>query len=320
MRLTRIRIKGFKSFADETELLFDRGVGVIVGPNGSGKSNIAEALRWAMASQAPSEVRVATGLDVLFSGSESRAAAGVAEVELVLEDEGGVAPGGRPELSVLRRLSRDGESQYHLNRVPVRRLDVHEVLADIGLGKDSHAIIGQNQVDTVLLASPAVRRGLIEEVAGLGKFKRRRVRAQQKLNRVERHLVEARTRQADVAAHFFELRLVHFGRSPTDPPSLDGQDSGIPENRSTSPARGRDQSTIYGRAGGFFLNIWGYAMTAARATRPEPRPQLTTRLPDWFEAIHDPDGRLADTGGVARAGGCWEPVLVALAGEVIVGG
>jgi chromosome segregation protein len=207
MRLTRIRIKGFKSFADETELQFDRGVGVIVGPNGSGKSNIAESLRWAMASQAPSEVRVATGLDVLFSGAEGRAAAGVAEVELILEDEGGVAPGGRPELSILRRLSRDGESQYMLNRVPVRRLDVHEVLADIGLGKDSHAIIGQNQVDQVLLASPTVRRGLIEEVAGLGKFKRRRVRAQQKLNRVERHLIEARTRQAEIQGRLRPLAL-----------------------------------------------------------------------------------------------------------------
>jgi len=207
MRLTRIRIKGFKSFADETELQFDRGVGVIVGPNGSGKSNIAESLRWAMASQAPSEVRVATGLDVLFSGSEGRAAAGVAEVELVLEDEGGVAPGGRPELSILRRLSRDGDSQYMLNRVPVRRLDVHEVLADIGLGKDSHAIIGQNQVDQVLLASPSVRRGLIEEVAGLGKFKRRRIRAQQKLNRVERHLIDARTRQAEIQGRLRPLAL-----------------------------------------------------------------------------------------------------------------
>ena len=207
MRLTRIRIKGFKSFADETELHFDKGVGVIVGPNGSGKSNIAEALRWAMASSAPSEVRVTTGLDVLFSGSESRAAAGLAEVELVLEDEGGVAPGGRPELSVLRRLSRDGESAYLLNRVPVRRLDVHEVLADIGLGRDSHAIIGQNQVDQVLLASPTVRRGLIEEVAGLGKYKRRRVRAQQKLNRVERHLVEARTRQAEIQGRLRPLAL-----------------------------------------------------------------------------------------------------------------
>ena len=148
------RLKPFETVIPEAAA---RGVGVIVGPNGSGKSNIAEALCWAMASQAPSEVRVATGLDVLFSGSESRAAAGVAEVELVLEDEGGVAPGGRPELSVLRRLSRDGESQYHLNRVPVRRLDVHEVLADIGLGKDSHAIIGQNQVETVLLATPSAR-------------------------------------------------------------------------------------------------------------------------------------------------------------------
>ncbi len=207
MRLTRIRIKGFKSFADETELVFDRGVGVIVGPNGSGKSNIAEALRWAMASQAPSEVRVASGLDVLFSGSEGRAAAGVAEVELVLEDEGGVAPGGRPELSVMRRLSRDGESAYLLNRMPVRRLDVHEVLADVGLGRDSHAIIGQNQVDQVLLASPSARRGLIEEVAGLGKYKRRRVRAQQKLNRVERHLVEARARQAEIHGRLRPLAL-----------------------------------------------------------------------------------------------------------------
>ncbi|MFM7246658.1 MAG: AAA family ATPase, partial [Actinomycetota bacterium] len=207
MRLTRIRIKGFKSFADETELVFDRGVGVIVGPNGSGKSNIAESLRWAMASQAPSEVRVASGLDVLFSGSEGRAAAGLAEVELVLEDEGGVAPGGRPELSIMRRLSRDGESAYLLNRLPVRRLDVHEVLADVGLGRDSHAIIGQNQIDQVLLASPSARRGLIEEVAGLGKYKRRRVRAQQKLSRVERQLVEARTRQAEIQGRLRPLAL-----------------------------------------------------------------------------------------------------------------
>ena len=207
MRLTRIRIKGFKSFADETVLQFDRGVGVIVGPNGSGKSNIAEAVRWAMASQAPSEVRVTTGLDVLFNGSEGRSAAGLAEVELVLEDEGGTAPGGRPELSVLRRLGRDGESAYMLNRIPVRRLDVHEVLADIGLGKDSHAIIGQNQVDQVLLASPSARRGLIEEVAGLGKYKRRRVRAQQKLDRVERHLVEARTRLAEIQGRLRPLAL-----------------------------------------------------------------------------------------------------------------
>ncbi|MBM3680712.1 MAG: chromosome segregation protein SMC [Actinobacteria bacterium] len=207
MRLTRIRIRGFKSFADETELVFDRGVGVIVGPNGSGKSNIAESLRWAMASQAPSEVRVASGLDVLFSGSEGRAAAGLAEVELVLEDEGGVAPGGRPELSIMRRLSRDGESAYLLNRLPVRRLDVHEVLADVGLGRDSHAIIGQNQVDQVLLASPSARRGLIEEVAGLGKYKRRRVRAQQKLSRVERQLVEARTRRAEIQGRLRPLAV-----------------------------------------------------------------------------------------------------------------
>ncbi len=207
MRLTRVRIRGFKSFADQTELLFERGVGVIVGPNGSGKSNIAEALRWAMASAAPSEFRVASGIDVLFNGAEGRSAAGIAEVELVLEDEGGVAPGGRPELSIMRRLARDGESTYLINRVPVRRLDVQEVLADLGLGRDSHAVIAQNEVDHVLLSRPEERRGLIEEVAGLGKYKRRRVRARQKLTRVERSLEEARARHADLNGRLRPLAL-----------------------------------------------------------------------------------------------------------------
>ena len=207
MRLTRVRIRGFKSFADQTELLFERGVGVIVGPNGSGKSNIAEALRWAMASASPSDFRVASGIDVLFNGAEGRAAAGLAEVELVLEDEGGVSPGGRPELSIMRRLSRDGESTYLINRVPVRRLDVQEVLADLGLGRDSHAVIAQNEVDHVLLSRPEERRGLIEEVAGLGKYKRRRVRARQKLSRVEKNLEEARARHADLQGRLRPLAL-----------------------------------------------------------------------------------------------------------------
>lgn len=207
MRLTRVRLRGFKSFADETELVFERGVGVIVGPNGSGKSNIAEALRWAMASSAPSDFRVASGVDVLFNGAEGRAAAGVAEVELVLEDEGGVSPGGRPELSIMRRLSRDGDSTYLMNRVPVRRLDIQEVLADLGLGRESHAIIAQNEVDHVLLSRPDERRGLIEEVAGLGKYKRRRVRANQKLARVERNLDEARARHGDLHGRLRPLAL-----------------------------------------------------------------------------------------------------------------
>ena len=170
MHLSGVRIRGFKSFADAVELRFEPGVSVIVGPNGSGKSNVTEAMQWAMASQPPSELRVQTGLDVLFAGSERRPASGLCEVELVLDNADGGFGTGRPEISVMRRLGRDGTSQYLLNRVAVRRLDVQEALADAGLGRELHAIIGQGKVEEILLSKPADRRGLIEEAAGLGKY------------------------------------------------------------------------------------------------------------------------------------------------------
>ena len=130
--------------------------------------------------------------DVLFAGSVSRQASAVCEVELILDNADGTFGTGRPEVSIMRRLGREGTSAYLLNRVPVRRLDVQEALADAGLGRELHAVIGQGKVEEILLSRPVDRRGLIEEAAGLGKYKRRRHRALGKLRRVEESLARAR--------------------------------------------------------------------------------------------------------------------------------
>ncbi len=207
MHLSALRIRGFKSFRDPLELNFERGVSVVVGPNGSGKSNIADALQWAMASQPPSQLRAQTGQDVLFAGSEQHAASGVCEVEIVIDNSDGGAGIERNELSVMRRLDRAGDSDYLLNRQAVRRLDVRDLLADAGLGRDLHCIIAQGTVDQVLLAKPDERRGLVEEAAGLGKFKRRRQRAEAKLARVAADLERAGDVERELRARLRPLEL-----------------------------------------------------------------------------------------------------------------
>ena len=131
---------------------------MIVGPNGSGKSNISDALQWAMAAAAPSTLRASAGTDVLFAGTDARAAAGVCEVELVLDNSDGAIELPHGEISVMRRLHRDGASEYLLGRRAVRRLEVQEALADAGLGRDLHCVISQGSVDEVLLARPEERR------------------------------------------------------------------------------------------------------------------------------------------------------------------
>ncbi len=207
MHLSAIRLRGFKSFRDPLELSFEPGVSVVVGPNGSGKSNIADALQWAMASHPPSQLRAQTGQDVLFAGSEEHTASGVCEVELVIDNSDGRVGIGRNELSVMRRLDRSGDSDYLLNRQAVRRLDVRDLLAEAGLGRDLHCIIAQGTVDQVLLARPEERRGLVEEAAGLGKFKRRRQRAEAKLARVVADLERAGDLERELRARLRPLEL-----------------------------------------------------------------------------------------------------------------
>ncbi len=207
MHLRSIRLRGFKSFAEPAELHFEPGVAVIVGPNGSGKSNVAEALQWAMASQPPGEMRAQVAADVLFDGSARRQAAVLCEVELVLDNASGRFGTGRPEISVMRRLRRDGEASYLLNRVAVRRLDVQEALADAGLGRELHAIVNQGRIDEILLSRPSDRRGYIEEAAGLGKYKRRRHRAMLKLHRTDQNLIRARDLENDLKTRLRPLAL-----------------------------------------------------------------------------------------------------------------
>jgi chromosome segregation protein len=207
MHLKRISMKGFKSFADRVDMTFEPGVGVVVGPNGSGKSNIVDALMWVMSSAPPSGIRAEKGQDALFLGSPTTPAAKYAEVEIVLDNTGtGALDLPYTEISIKRRLERDGESTYSINGNVVRRIDILEMLADTGIGKDMHSIIGQGKVDRLLAAKPADRRSAIEEAAGLGKYKRRRRRAQQKLDRVKLDVARVRDIEKEMESRLRPLK------------------------------------------------------------------------------------------------------------------
>jgi chromosome segregation protein len=207
VHLKRINIKGFKSFADRVDMTFEPGVAVIVGPNGSGKSNIVDALMWVMSTAPPSGLRAETHQDVLFLGTQDRPPAGVCEVEIVLDNaDGGMKSVPYSEISIKRRLEREGESQYLINGNQVRRLDIMELLADTGIGKDMHSVIGQGKIDRLLAAKPADRRAAIEEAAGLGKYKRRRKRAQQKLDRVRLDIARVRDIERELESRLRPLK------------------------------------------------------------------------------------------------------------------
>ena len=207
MHLRAIKLRGFKSFPDPVEVRLDRGVGVIVGPNGSGKSNVADAIRWAAGSLSPNELRAEKPDDVLFAGAAGRGPADFCEVELLFDNQDHAGPFEYSELSVARRLHRGGEGQYLLNRTPVRRIDLVELLADLGLGQGMHSIIGQGKVEAILASKPEERRALIEEAAGLGRFKARRHRAELKLARVAVQVERARDLEDEVRKRLRPLAL-----------------------------------------------------------------------------------------------------------------
>jgi chromosome segregation protein len=209
VHLRSIKLRGFKSFPDAVEVSLEPGVAVVVGPNGSGKSNVSDAIVWAAGSLAPSELRADRPDDVLFGGSATRPAADHCEVELVFDNEdGGFGEElDFSEVSIARRLVRGGEGQYLVNRTPVRRTDLVELLADVGLGGTMHSIVSQGKVDAVLASKPEDRRALVEEAAGLGKFKRRRHRAELKLARVATQVERARDVEEEVRKRLRPLAL-----------------------------------------------------------------------------------------------------------------
>jgi chromosome segregation ATPase len=207
VHLRSIRLRGFKSFPDPVEVRLEPGVAVVVGPNGSGKSNVADAIVWAAGSLSPSELRAEKPDDVLFAGGPGRAAADHAEVELLFDNEDGEGPVEFSELSIARRLHRGGEGEYLVNRARVRRTDVVELLAEVGLGTELHSVIGQGRVEQILGSKPVERRALVEEAAGLGRFKQRRHRAELKLARVEIQVERARDLEEEVRKRLRPLAL-----------------------------------------------------------------------------------------------------------------
>ncbi len=207
MHLRAVKIRGFKSFPDPIEVRLERGVGVIVGPNGSGKSNVSDAIRWAAGSLSPLELRAEKPDDVLFAGAAGRGGADFCEVELLFDNADHALPIDYSEIAVTRRLHRGGEGQYLLNKTAVRRLDLVELLADLGLGQGMHSIIGQGKVEAILASKPEERRALIEEAAGLGRFKARRHRAELKLSRVAIQVERARDLEAEVRKRLRPLAL-----------------------------------------------------------------------------------------------------------------
>ncbi len=206
MYLKALRLKGFKSFARQTCLLFEPGVGVIVGPNGSGKSNLADAVIWALGEQSPTSLRSGSMQDVIFAGSDGRRPLAGAEVELTFDNADGSLPLPSDDVSVMRRVTRDGASQYFINHSACRLTDLVELLAPLGLGKELHSIIGQGKVEAFLAGKPEDRRAQIEEAAGLGAFKRRRERAELKMREVRRNLERVALLEREVGAQLTPLR------------------------------------------------------------------------------------------------------------------
>ena len=222
LRIKSLQVHGFKSFVDKTVFTFDDGVTAVVGPNGCGKSNLVDAVRWVMGEQSPKRLRGKGMEDVIFAGSDSRPPIGMAEVVLTFDCADGSAPAGfseYSEIAVTRRLYRSGESEYQLNKTPCRLRDIHDFFRDSGIGQRGYTIVEQGRIAEIVSAKADERRVLIEEAAGISKYKARRREAESKiaatetnLNRVNDVLGEIRRqissleRQARKAARFKRLR------------------------------------------------------------------------------------------------------------------
>ncbi|MDR1952417.1 MAG: chromosome segregation protein SMC [Elusimicrobiota bacterium] len=189
MYLKKVEIIGFKSFADKTVLDFEKGITAIIGPNGCGKSNISDAIRWCLGEQRAKSMRSAHMQDVIFGGTQKRTVTGMAEVSLTFDNSQNVLPIDYSEVLVTRKLFRDGESEYSINKTQCRLKDIRDMFLDTGIGFDGYSIIEQGKVDFLTTAKPEDRRELFEEAAGVAKYKVRREETLRKLEKVENDMV-----------------------------------------------------------------------------------------------------------------------------------
>ena len=181
-------LKGFKSFASATTLHLEPGITCVVGPNGSGKSNVVDALTWVMGEQSAKSLRGGKMEDVIFAGTSGRAPLGRAEVSLTIDNSDGALPIEYSEVTISRILFRNGQSEYQINGEASRLLDIQELLSDSGIGREMHVIVGQGQLDAILMATPEDRRGFIEEAAGVLKHRKRKEKALRKLDSMQANL------------------------------------------------------------------------------------------------------------------------------------
>jgi chromosome segregation protein len=186
--LKSLSLKGFKSFADPAVLEFEPGITVVVGPNGSGKSNVVDAVAWVLGAQGPRSLRSAKMEDVIFMGTANRPSLGRAEVALTIDNSAGKLATDLAEITITRTLFRSGDSEYAINGAPCRLLDIQELLSDTGVGRQQHVIISQGHLDAILEARPEDRRAVIEEAAGVLKYRRRRERSERRLAATEENL------------------------------------------------------------------------------------------------------------------------------------
>jgi chromosome segregation protein len=189
MFLKSIEIKGFKSFADKTEIMFKEGITSIVGPNGSGKSNVSDAVRWVLGEQSVKTLRGGKMEDVIFAGTQYRRPVGLSQVSLILDNTESLLPLDYSDVTISRRLYRSGESDYFINNTRCRLKDIQELFMDTGIGREGYSIIGQGKIEAILSGKQDDKRGLLEEAAGIVKFRARKEEAEKKLANTNQNLV-----------------------------------------------------------------------------------------------------------------------------------
>jgi chromosome segregation protein len=204
--LKSLKLVGFKSFADRTRLELRPGVTVVVGPNGSGKSNVVDAISWVMGTQSTKALRTSKMEDVVFAGTATRPALNRAEATVVIDNSDRALDLDLDEVAITRRLYRDGSSDYELNGLSCRLLDIEDLLSYSGVGRHQHVIIGQGQVERVLNASPEDHRAVIEEAAGILKHRKRKEKSERRLERTDEDLLRLQDLLGEITRQMRPLR------------------------------------------------------------------------------------------------------------------